>query len=235
MYEAVYVYPDGDSTAARMGLTAGQMGFDGILCRLCDPESFVASDDENLDVVVSACGEIEAATPQQASEELTTHRTERVLVIVRGGTDQLNRFAVEHEMVDVLSQPFTGQQNSTGNLNHVLAKSAGRNDVAIEVNIGPLLRERGGTRVAHLRHLIKLKRLINKYSLKYVVSAAPRSHLELRGVHELCALGEQSGLGGDWIRRGISQWGDILERNRNRRADSFVGPGVKRSSPSDKS
>ena len=276
MYEAVYVYPDGDSTVTRCAHTADQYGYDGIVVRTVDAdpdfdqirtalnnefntgsytctqtnstsgaESQPESDNQpHTDTTASALQsagpystvsepdivngvEIVSADPQHASGVLGDERSKRTIVAIRGGTNKLNRFAVEQPRVDVLTQPFVGSDKSRmGDINHVLVKAAVRNEVAVELNLGPAIRADGGHRIKHLKRLNKLKRLITHYDAPYVMSATPRSHLEFRTPRELAAVGAEIGLGETWVHNGFAMWDEIITRNRHRRSESFIAPGV---------
>ncbi|MFD1567158.1 RNase P subunit p30 family protein [Halolamina litorea] len=223
-YEAVYADPEGQSTAARQAKTAAEYGFDGMVVRTreADYDRHELADRQGIDVVRGI--EIDAADPEGASGAVGNHRSDCTVLLVRGGTDALNRFAVEQDRVDVLARPFEGG----GDVNHVLVKEAVEHGVRIEFDLGVVLRDDGGTRVRKLRKLRKLRELIDYYDAPYVVSATPTSHLRLRAPRELAALGEQIGLGADGVREGLAEWGRLAVRNRERLSDSFISPGVKR-------
>ncbi|RLM59421.1 ribonuclease P [Halobellus sp. Atlit-31R] len=228
MYEAVHAHPDGESTAARFATTADRYGYDGVIVRADDADPDYERLRERLGVDVADAAEIAAADPQHASGAVGNARTKHTLVFVRGGTNALNRFAVEQDRVDVLTRPFEGDGDGDGDVNHVLAKAASEHRVWIEVNLGPVLRDRGGHRVRHLDKLRRLRRLVDHYDAPYVVSANPRSHLQLRAPRELVALGGEIGLGEDWTRAGLDAWGRLVARNRERLSESFIVPGVER-------
>ncbi|RDI71028.1 RNase P subunit p30 family protein [Halopelagius longus] len=224
MYEAVYAHPDGDATVSRFAATAERHGYDGLVVRAVDarPDYEALREEVNVDIVDAA--EVVAPHPRNASGAVGNFRPDRTLVVVRGGTNELNRFAVEQARVDVLARPF----GDDGDVNHVLAKAARDNGVAIEVNFGPVLRRTGGTRVQHLRKLRKLSQLIDHYDAPHVVSVGAESHLQVRAPRELAAVGEEVGLGAEFVREGLAAWGDIAARNRERMSESFIAPGVKR-------
>ncbi|MFB6251078.1 MAG: RNase P subunit p30 family protein [Halobellus sp.] len=227
MYEAVHAHPDGDSTASRFVTTAERHGYEGVVVRADDaaPDYERLREAANIDVVDGT--EITAPDPQHASGAVGNARPKHTVVAVRGGTDSLNRFAVEQARVDVLAAPFEGGP-ADGDVNHVLAKAARDNDVRIEVNLGPALRDRGGHRVRHLDNLRRLKRLLDHYDAPYVVSANADSHLQLRAPREIAAVGAEIGLGEEWTREGLAAWGRLVERNRERLSESFIAPGVER-------
>ena len=226
MYEAVHAHPDGRTTAARFVETADRYGYDGVIVRAVDADPDYGRLRESLPIDVVDAAEVVAPDPQHASGAVGNARTERTLVCVRGGTDALNRFAVEQPRVDVLTRPFVGNTDSDSDINHVLVKAARDNAVLIEVNLGPALRANGGRRVRHLDRLRRLKRLLDHYETPYVVSANAESHLQLRAPRELATVGEEVGLGAEWTRAGLAAWGDRIARNRHRRSESFIAPGV---------
>lgn len=224
MYEAVHAYPGGESTVARMAATAAGMGYSGVVVRNhgdelpeYDPDRIVA--EYGIDVVAGV--EVRAESAARASGFVGNHRDSKTIVAVHGG--DLNRFAVEQAAVDVLAHPMDG-----GDFNHVLAKAATENGVRIEFNLAPVLREDGGPRVQAIGDLRKLREIVERYDTPYVVSADPRSHLQVRAPRELRAVGEAIGFDADQIDRGLREWGRLAERNRERAREEYVEPGVRR-------
>jgi len=224
MYEAVHAVPHGASTVARHAATAAESGFDGVVVR-----SRPGDDARDLAAVRDACDvdvvdgvEVVADGPGSARGHVGNLRPDHTLLMVRGGDAATNRFAVESPRVDVLTAPTS----DSGAFNHVLARAAAENDVAVEFDLGPVLRSDGGPRVRALSRLRKLRELVEDAGAPVVVSAGPTSHLEQRAPRELFALGREIGLDEDAVREGLSRWGDIAARNRHRQSDAFVAPGV---------
>ncbi|TKX59056.1 ribonuclease P [Halorubrum sp. SS7] len=250
MYEAVHAAPDGEATAARQAATAARHGYDGIVVRSrdaldpADDGSAAAGDaresvgtgraespvrdptaiGEKYGIDVVDAAEVDADDPTSASGAVGNYRSDRTVVCVVGGDDALNRFAVEQPRVDVLVRPMA----AGGDFNHVLAKAARDNGVHVEFDFGPALRETGGKRVRALADLRKLREIVGHYDAPYVVSANARSHLELRAPRELVAVGEAIGFDAEAVREGLRAWGDLVDRNRERRSEGFIEPGVRR-------
>jgi ribonuclease P/MRP protein subunit RPP1 len=224
MYEAVCAYPDGESTAARFADTAARYGYEGVVVRAREatPDYETLRDELTVDVVDGV--EVVADSPDRASGGIGNYRPKTTLLLLRGGTNALNRFAVEQERVDVLTKPMAGD----GDFNHVLARAAHDNGVRVEFDLGPVLRLDGGHRVQAIRNLRKLRELVTQYDAPYVVSGTPQSHLQLRAPRELVAVGETIGFSADQIREGLEEWGRIAERNRRLTSESFIAPGVER-------
>ena len=229
-YEAVRAYPDGESTAARLALTAAEYGFSGVVVRNAAESGILDGDDgpsreaiaEEYGVDIVDAVEIAGENPSAASARVNECREEHTLIAVRGSR-ALNRFACEEPRVDVLARPM-----ADGDVNHVLARAAKRNGVRFEFDFGRVLRLSGGRRVQALSDLRKLREIVTHYDAPYVVSASPESHLELRAPRELLALGEVVGFGREQIETGLAEWGRLAARNRERLSESFIEPGVRK-------
>ncbi|MFC6976111.1 RNase P subunit p30 family protein [Halomicroarcula sp. GCM10025709] len=225
MYEAVHARPDGESTVARQALTAGEYGYDGIVVRNHGDSQAAYDRDriaEEYGVDVATGIEIRADDPSRASGFLGNYRPDRTIVAVHGGSTAMNRFAVEQAAVDVLAHPMCG----SGDFNHVLAKAAADNGVRVEFSLGAIVQQSGGSRVRAIQGLRKLRDLVVDAGTPYVVSVDPATHLELRAPRDLAALGERIGFEAEEVRTGLAEWGHLVERNRERRSEGFVEPGV---------
>jgi ribonuclease P/MRP protein subunit RPP1 len=224
MYEAVTPHPDGEATAARFAHTLDGYGFTGAVVRARGAAPGLAAVRDRYDLDVVDAVEVVADDPAGASGAVGNYRPKRTLLVVRGGTVALNRFAVSQSRVDVLSGPTAGD----GDVDHVLVRTAAENGVRLEFDLGPVLRESGGERVRELSDLRRLRDLVDHYDAPYVVTASPRSHLQVRAPRELRAVGATVGLGSDWVAAGLREWGRLADRNRERQSERFVEPGVTR-------
>ncbi len=223
-YDGVRAYPDGESTAARLALTAAEYDLSGIVVRNAPaaldggPDRSEIAEEYGIDVVDAV--EISDESPSAASARVKECREKHTLVAVQG-SESLNRFACEEPRVDVLAQPM-----ANGDVNHVLARAAKRNGVRLEFDFGRVLRQSGGRRVQALSDLRKLREIVSYYDTPYVVSATPESHLEVRTPRELLALGETIGFDREGVIGGLAEWGRLAARNRERLSESFIAPGV---------
>jgi ribonuclease P/MRP protein subunit RPP1 len=225
-YEAVYARPGegATSTVARHARTAARQGYAGLVVRT-PGASAPAGVGEEYDVDLVDAAEVVTDDPASASGALGRVRPEHTLVIVRGGTAALNRFAVEQAKVDVLAAP-TGDGSGADLFNHVLARAAAENGVRVEFDLGPVLRETGGARTRAISDLCLLADLVEQYDAPHVVSARATGHLALRAPRELAAVGEAVGLDAAFVREGLAEWGRLASRNRERASDAFVQRGV---------
>jgi len=231
-FEAVHARPDGESTVARQATTAAEYGFNGVVVRnhgdaLAEFDAEEIGDRYGIEVVEGV--EVRADDPSRASGFVGNHRRSKTVVAVHGGTDEINRFAVEQPAVDVLAHPMAGD----GDVNHVLANAAADNGVRLEFSLRRVLRADGGRRVQAIRDLRKLREIVEDCDAPYVVSADPRTHLQFRAPRELVAVGEVLGFSAEQVRAGLAEWGQIVERNRRLASDAFVEPGVYREGADD--
>ena len=223
MYEAVAAYPNGNTTVSRYAATASRYGFSGIVVRTREAEFDRETLYDRFGVDVVRGIEIDADSPDSASGSIGNFRRSATILAVNGGTNALNRFAVEQDRVDVLTQPM---QNN-GDFNHVLARAAKEHGVRVEFDFGPVFRQTGGHRVQSLQNLRKLRELVLQYDTPYVVSNRAESHRHLRAPREFFAVGEAIGFSKEMIEQGLSEWERLAGRNRERMAESFIAPGVK--------
>ena len=227
MYEAVHAYPDGGATVARHAREAASLGYDGVVVRNhgdvpAEYDADAIADEFDVDVVEGI--EIRTDDRSQAASLVRRFREEVTLVCVHGGDPDINRYAVEEPMVDVLAHPMRGD----GDVNHVLARAAAANGVRLEFSLAEVLRADGGPRVRAISALRKLRELVEDADAPFVVSADPFSRLDWRGHRELVAVGELLGFEAEGVRAGLREWSRLPARNHERASDSFMEPGVRR-------
>ncbi len=229
MYEAVHVDPADPGVLEHVLETAERYGFDGVVIRNHSTGRLASALEDRLpdietplDVVDGL--EIRADDPHQASGSVGNFRPQYTILGLHGGTNALNRFAVETDKIDVLAHPMAG----SGDINHVLVKAAVENGVRLEFSFAPVLRSTGGRRVRAIQSLKKLHEIVEYYDAPYVVSADPSTPFEIRAPRELVALGAELGFDPDWVETGLAEWGVLAERNRRIQSDSFIEPGVER-------
>jgi ribonuclease P/MRP protein subunit RPP1 len=228
MYEGVHAYPDGNraATVARHALTASELGYQGLVVRNHGdaPAAYdgqTVAETYGIDVVDAV--EIRATDRSQASGLVGRFRDESTLICIHGGTNGMNRLAVEDDRVDVLAHPM----RDDGDINHVLAKSAKERGIRLEFDFGPVLRGSGGSRVRAINRLRKLHDMVTQYDVPYVVTSGVESHLDWRSPRDLATVPTTFGFEAEWITRGLREWARLTARNRDRSGDSFIEPGVR--------
>lgn len=222
MYEAVA--GSEVSTPSRLALTVARSGYDGVIFRDGHgSETDVEAIEELADLDVAVGHTVGRADSDSLRRTVADLRSAVTVLLVAGGSVDRNRTAVELPKVDVLLRPM----RDDGDMNHVLARAAAQHDVAVELDLGPVLTTGGAPRVAHIRNLIKLRDLLVDAGAPHVVSAGADSHFGVGAPRELAALGEVIGLGEDFVREGLRNWERIVTRNRDRLGDDWIAPGIR--------
>jgi ribonuclease P/MRP protein subunit RPP1 len=144
------------------------------------------------------------------------------VLAVHGGDEGINRAAVENPNVDVLLHPPTPKNSG---LNHVLAKSASDNNVAIAFDMASLITLRGGRRVHALSHFRENLKLARKYDVPFLLTNNASFCYDLRAPREMMALATLFGMGRDEAVTALSETpAEIISRSR--RGRNFICEGV---------
>ncbi|MDY6765032.1 MAG: RNase P subunit p30 family protein [Halobacteria archaeon] len=203
-FEFVHASPEIPTTLNRMALTARRAGYSSIVVRNHSDtfsESMPVADEIGIDAYSGV--EINTESVNELHGYVGKYKQMDIdFICVHGGDEAINRAAVTSENVDVLCHP---QRGKGMRFNHVLAKEAASNDVAVEFNLGKVLRSSGGPRVYSLRDMKRLLTLFRKYGFPIVISADPFSHLEVRGRREIEALCSLIGLTEEEIELGMCE------------------------------
>lgn len=99
--------------------------------------------------------------------------------VVYGGDYKMNRLAVMNPWVDILAHPDLDRRDP--GIDTVIARAAGENRVAIEVNLGRIINSWGARRAYILKNLRRTLMLARKYGSPLIASSSAESWLELRG------------------------------------------------------
>lgn len=211
----VHAVPDGENTAEQLAALAMHFGYSGIA---------LANHSDKLPqsrpVVISSTNEFEVfrgielveENPSKLHSLIGKFRKSVDVLIVHGGSENVNRAALENPRVDILNHPAFDKSSG---LNQVLAKAAAENDVAIGLTLRPLLHTRGPRRVRLLSDLRANLDLARKYDVSLVLSSDAMSCFDLRSPIEVLALAEVCGLEEEEALEAITTVPErIISRNR---------------------
>ncbi len=209
----VHAVPDGENTVEQLAALARHLGYSGI--------ALTNHSDKlpQLQPVLSFTNKFEVFRGIELVEEnpsklhglIGKFRKSVDVVIVHGGSETVNRAALENPRVDILNHPAFAKSSG---LNQVLAKAAAENDVAIGLTIRPLLHSRGPRRVRLLSDLRANLDLARKYDVPLVLSSGAMSCFDLRSPMETLALAEVCGLEEDEALEAITVMPErIISRN----------------------
>lgn len=220
----VHAIPDGDNTAPELAALALHFGYSGItLANHSDklPQSrHVLSSTDGFEVFKGI--ELVEENPSKLNGLIGKFRKSVDVLIVHGGSETVNRAALENPRVDILNHPAFDKSSG---LNQVLAKAAAENGVAIGLTLRPLLNSRGSRRIRLLSDLKANLELARKYEVSLVLSSDAMSGFDLRSPMEALALAEVCGLEED---EAIDAMSTVPEKiiSRNRPGPGYIREGV---------
>ncbi len=196
MFEFVHAAPETRTTPARMAHTAERAGYDALVLRnhtdADEYPSFDVPDDPAIPIHEGV--EVRAEGVEELHERVRRAETDAAVVVAHGGDEVINRAAIDAG-VDLLAHP-NGERGYGRErpFDHVLAREAAENGVAVELSLASVLRASGGERVEAIRGIHETLNFVRKYDTSFVVSADPYTHLQLRAPRELRALAHLVGI-----------------------------------------
>ena len=151
-------------------------------------------------------------------------RNKSSCISVMGGDLKVNRAVVENIQIDVLSRPYLKRFDS--GLNHVLAKEAVKNNVAVELCFKDVLRTYLSHRSKVISNFKDIYTLYRKFDFPLILSSRAESVFDIRTTHDFISVFKQTGLTAIEVEKSFITARDILEFNRNR--DNIILKGVRR-------
>ncbi|WP_409201000.1 ribonuclease P protein component 3 [Methanobrevibacter sp. DSM 116169] len=197
-----------------IGLTYNPNNYDGAINYLKD------SNYDNFDL---RC-EIQGNT-NQIQKNIQKFRNKSNFISVFGGDLKVNRFACENIKVDILSRPYFKRRDC--GINHVLAKAARDNDVAIELCFKDILNSYLSYRSKNISYFKDIIALHRKYDFSLILSSGLNSIYDIRNPKDIFIFYNELGLTNDEISNAIEiNPKKILDFNKNR--DNLILKGVKK-------
>jgi ribonuclease P/MRP protein subunit RPP1 len=174
----VYPYPYGDSSVRRMALEAKALGFDCLVAADTPSGEFYGIE-IHPGILIRDTG------VKDLISRIKRERNHEAVVSVQAGDNGFNRSVINLKGVHILRDLHSADKNA---FDHVAAKMAADNGVAIDLDLSPLISGRGFTRqraMHRYRDILVLKR---RYEFPITISSHARSILEMRAVREITGL-----------------------------------------------
>jgi ribonuclease P/MRP protein subunit RPP1 len=187
----VHAYPETDAQVEDLLRVAKRYGYAGI--GITNHDAMVQVELKSPFLFTGV--EIRAHSVLELKRKITHYWGKVLLLAVHGGTDKLNRAAVEDARVDILVHP-SGERGE-GGLNHVSVRYAAENGVAIDFNVGALIHTRRGERARILSTMHEQLKLARKYQAPMIVTSNAHSLYDLRAPREMIALAALFGMSKD--------------------------------------
>lgn len=224
-------FSEGESTIEQLAKRARELGYSGI----CFSEYYEGR--AQLEKLKAKIAKAEQKTKIEiflGFEARNTRELKRLadmrqlfgVLLARGGDLRMNRAAVEAKEVDILTHPEHGRYDC--GMNHVMAKLARRNKVAVEINFREILTSTKKTRsriLANMRDNIALAR---KYKMPVILCSGAISHWELRDPLSMASMAEQLGMALKDAKEAVSKVPErVVKRAKERKSEKWIMPGVR--------
>ena len=181
---------------------------------------------DNLDGIINFdyTLEIKSNNVNEIKKTARKFRNKSSCISVVGGNLKINRATVETIQIDVLSRPYL--RRFDGGINHVLAKEAVKNNVAVELCFKDVLRSYLSHRSKVISNFKDIYTLYRKYDFPLILSSRAESVFDIRTTHDFIAFFKQTGLTASEIDKSFLTAQNILEFNEDR--DKMIFYGVRR-------
>ncbi len=158
--------------------------------------------------------EIKSSNINDIRKSVNKFRNKSSCISVVGGDLKVNRATLENIKIDVLSRPYLRRYDC--GLNHVLAKEAVKNNVAIELCFKDVLKSYLSHRSKVLSNFKDIYTLYRKFDFPLVLSSRAESVFDIRTTHDFIAFFKQTGLTDTEINKSFETVFNIIDYNHNR-------------------
>ena len=175
---SVYPYPYGDSSVRRMALEAKALGFDRLVAADTPSGEFYG-------IEIYSGILIRDTAVRDLICRIKRERNNEPVVSVQAGDNGFNRAVINLKGVHILRGLHSADKNA---FDHVAAKMAADNRVAIDLDLSPLISGRGFTRQRAMHRYRDILVLERRYEFPLTISSHARSILDMRAVREITGL-----------------------------------------------
>jgi len=177
----IHPYPAGNSSARRMALEAGEMGFRAVVI-----PGAVPGDYHGVRIIPAII--ISETDVRKVTGQIRKRGNGGTLVLVDAGDNGFNRAVLTQKGVHGIRNIHRTPKNA---FDHVSARLAWENGIAVDIGLSPLIQEKGVLRQKVLHRYNDLMRLHSRYDFPLTLSSNACSVLDLRSPEEirlLCTL-----------------------------------------------
>jgi len=166
--------------------------------------------------------EINEGNPNDIRKTSRKFRNKTKFISVLGGDSKINRSACENIQVDLLSRPYYRRRDC--GINHILAKEAYENNVAIELCFKDILTSYLSYRAKILSHFRDIIKLHQKFKFPLVITTGSSSILDIRSPRDISANFTSLGLNEDEINSCLNSYPEkIISFNNDRKKMPVLG------------
>ncbi len=196
---AVCPYPNGDSSVRRLALEAAALGFDSLVA-IDTPAGTYGEVEVRAGLFIRSTGMKDVIAQVKRAKESGT------VVSVKAGDAGFNRAAVSLRGMHILRGVHAADKNA---FDHVTAKMAADNRVAVDIDFSTLIAGRGIARQRAIQRYRDVLVLERRFEFPLTISTYARSVLELRAVREISGLGSLLGMDIPDVERALAGVGTV--------------------------
>ncbi|MBI5681297.1 MAG: ribonuclease P [Methanobacterium sp.] len=213
----------------RLAEESKRLGYNGVTLiqssKTYDKDKIKNIREINDDFSIFSGVEIYAKNANDLKNKIQKYREVTDVIIVNGGDLKINRAACEDPRVDMLSNPYKGRKDS--GINHIIAKKASENEVAVELSINSLIKTRSSIRTKILSQFRDILKLHHKFGFPIIITSNAQSIYDLRTPKDIIALAYHFGMTSKEAEDSLSKNPlHIIERSRIRK--NIIVKGAKK-------
>nr|WP_321351831.1 RNase P subunit p30 family protein [uncultured Methanoregula sp.] len=197
---AVFVHPNGDSSVRRIALEAKTLGFDSIVAIDTPPGEYDG-------ITIYSGRYIRDRAMRDVIARVKQIRATDAVISVQAGDNGFNRAVLGLKGVHILRGIQSADKHG---FDHVAAKMAADNRVAIDLDLSVLVSARGIARQRAIHRYLDILVLEQRFEFPLTLSSHARSILDMRSVREITGLCSLLGMDADDAARALGGIG-LLE------------------------
>jgi ribonuclease P/MRP protein subunit RPP1 len=196
---AVFPYPCGDTSVRRLALEAKALGFDSIVAIDTPASSF-------YEIEILGGVLIQDAPMRDVIGRVKRAKDSGAVVCVGARDNGFNRAAIGLKGVHILRGIHAANKAA---FDHVTAKMAADNNVAIDIDLSPIIAARGVTRQRAIHRYRDVLIFERRFEFPLTLSTSARSCLDLRAVREITGLCSLIGMDMDDVEQALGGVGRV--------------------------
>jgi ribonuclease P/MRP protein subunit RPP1 len=190
----VFPSPLGNTSVRRMVMEARELGFDSIVA--------IGQKGWETDGFSVIGGTLVRETQVKAViNAARLNSSEKGLLVINAGNNSFNRAIIQIRGVHVIRHLHKTEKNS---FDHIIARMSAENNVAIDIDLRPLVMSRGVWRQKTIQRYRDIIGLWERFEFPLTLSSNARSVVELKSVREMVNLATLVGLGEPGSREALS-------------------------------
>lgn len=171
----IHPYPAGSDSVRRMAVEAGALGFAGVVVPGAEPGEY-----RGVRIIPAVI--ISEPDIRRVIVQIRKHGSGGALILVDAGDIGFNRAVLNHKGLHGLRRIHRTPKNA---FDHVSARLAGEQGIAVDIDLSPILQEKGIVRQKVLNRYIDLMKLHSRFHFPLTVSSNACSVLDLRSPGEI--------------------------------------------------